>query len=334
MKKLIHLFLMVACGFLIVYNPLTSQYLSMLMSESVTVDKKVDALYNEISEKAPEYEIPAQDAVIDRVWKAIPGLNGLQVDIDESYKKMKKGKKFDESKLVYHQVKPNVHLSDLSPSPIYRGHPDKPMVSFIINVAWGNEFLPDMLATLKAHNVSASFFLEGRWTQNNPELAKMIVSAGHEVGNHSYTHPDMKVISAQKSREEIRKTNEVIEATTEKDVEWFAPPSGSYRDQTVQIAAEENLGTVMWTVDTIDWQKPSPDVLLNRVLNKADNGSMILMHPTASTAQAMDRLIQGIKDKNLQIVTVSRLLSEDRVIDNATKNNKHDFGKNNNNGIH
>ena len=80
----------------------------------------------------------------------------------------------------------------MPPSPIYRGHPEKPMVSFIINVAWGNEYLPEILATLKRHQITASFFLEGNWVKSNPDLAKMIVSAGHEVGNHSYTHPDMQ----------------------------------------------------------------------------------------------------------------------------------------------
>ncbi|MDQ0270178.1 polysaccharide deacetylase family protein [Cytobacillus purgationiresistens] len=333
MNRLTYLILIGLLGFLIVLNPFTNQYISFLKADTMVVDKKVDSLYLEIADRAKDYEIPAEDAKIDRVWKAIPGINGLKVDIDASYKKMKKSKVFDENKLVYTQIKPSVHLSDLTPSPIYKGHPEKPMVSFIINVAWGNEYLPDMLATLKKNNVSASFFLEGRWVQNNPELAKMIVSAGHEVGNHSYTHPDMKVISAQKSREEIRKTNEVIEATTEEKVSWFAPPSGSYRDQTVQIASEEKLGTVMWTVDTIDWQKPSPEQLLNRVLNKVDNGSMILMHPTASTEQALDRLIKGLKQKGLQISTVSKLLSEDRAIDNIKQNNNHDFGKNNNNDI-
>src|SRR5690606_24228857 len=109
----------------------------------------------------------------------------------------------------------------------------------LINVAWGNEYLTDMLATLKKHNVSASFFLEGRWVQNNPDLTKMIESAGHEIGNHSYTHPDMSKISSGKAREEIQKTTEVIHATTGKSVEWFAPPSGSYRDEIVQIAASE-----------------------------------------------------------------------------------------------
>ena len=62
-------------------------------------------------------------------------------------------------------------------------------------------------------------------------------------------------------RQEITKTNEVIKATTDIEPEWFAPPSGSYRDEVVKIASEEKMRTIMWSVDTIDWQKPTPDVL-------------------------------------------------------------------------
>ena len=235
--------------------------------------------------KADDYKVPAIDAKIDPIWKAIPGYNGLEVDVDASYKKMKESGKFSDEKLVFKQVKPNIHLDDLPPTAIYKGHPDKPMVSFIINVAWGNEYLSDMLATLKKHHVSATFFLEGRWVQKNPELAVMITDAGHEVGNHSFTHPDMKNISAAKIRQEMMKTNEVIKATTGSNPKWFAPPSGSYRDEVVKIAAEQKMGTIMWSVDTIDWQKPAPDVLINRVMSKVHNGAIILMHPTASTAQ-------------------------------------------------
>ncbi|MDA4896539.1 hypothetical protein PFZ55_57825, partial [Streptomyces sp. MS2A] len=74
----------------------------------------------------------------------MPGYNGLKVNIEKSYKKMKQAGEFDEKLLVYDQVKPDVHLESLKPEPIYRGHPDKPMVSFIINVAWGNEYLEEM----------------------------------------------------------------------------------------------------------------------------------------------------------------------------------------------
>ena len=100
---------------------------------------------------------------------------------------MKPAGKFDEKKLVYKQVRPKVHLSDLPQEPIYRGHDEKPMVSFTVNVAWGNEYLPKMLEVLKKHHAKATFFLEGKWVKNNPDMAKMIVDAGHEVGNHSYS---------------------------------------------------------------------------------------------------------------------------------------------------
>jgi probable sporulation protein (polysaccharide deacetylase family) len=337
MRKFIHIAIMFVIALVFVNNPLTDQYVAGLKEDSgaVAVSKPKDSLYDEIEAKAAEYSIPAQDAKIDPVWKAIPGYNGIAVDVEASYKKMKAGKKFNEEKLVFKQVEPKVKLSDLPPAPVYKGHPDKPMVSFIINVAWGNEYLSGMLATLKKHNVSASFFLEGRWVKNNPELARLIMDAGHEVGNHSYTHPDMKVISSAKAREEIQKTNDVIEATmaekTRKPITWFAPPSGSYRDEIIKIAAQENLGTVMWTVDTVDWKKPSPEQLINRVLSKVHNGALILMHPTDSTEKSLNQLIMGLKQKNLQIGTVSELLSEKRI--QYWENNNQGFGKNNINDI-
>ncbi len=72
-------------------------------------------------------------------------------------------------------------MDDLGPAPIYRGHPDKPMVSFLINVAWGNEYLQICLLRLKKHHIHVTFFLEGRWVKENPDLAKLIASAGHEL---------------------------------------------------------------------------------------------------------------------------------------------------------
>jgi len=108
------------------------------------------------------------------------------------------------------------------------------------------------------------------------------------------------------------KTNDVIEATTGKQVTWLAPPSGYFNDAVVRIAKEQKLGTLMWSVDTIDWQKPSPDVLLQRVMSKVHNGAMILMHPTESTSSSLDELITEIKQKDLEINTVTEMLSEER----------------------
>jgi peptidoglycan-N-acetylglucosamine deacetylase len=330
--KIIAIVVFFLLGLLITFNEsAVSTYVHLIKNHySLPAAKQTDSLYQKISKEASKYEIKPQDATIDRVWKKIPGYNGLKVDISASYKKMKKAGKFDEKKLVFKQIQPSVHLKDLPPSPIYKGNPDKPMVSFIINVAWGNEYLSEMLKTLKRHHISASFFLEGNWVKKNPDLAKMIVDAGQEVGNHSYTHPDMKRLSADRARSEMIKTNEVIEATTGKKSVWFAPPSGSYRDETVKVADDLKMETVMWTVDTVDWQKPTPDVLINRVISKVGNGSLILMHPTESTAKALDRLITLIEKKNLTIGTVSELMDEKRIMKENEKLLQHKGNTNTN----
>jgi len=313
MKKMITFGFVFLIAFMVVSNPLTNEYISEVKMSSVMVMKQGDSLYNEIARNAAQYNIPAIDAKIDPIWNAIPGYNGHMVDIEASYKKMKKTGQFDENMLVFKQVKPNIHLEDLPPAPIYKGNPEKPMVSFIINVAWGNEYLSDMLATLKQHHVTATFFLEGRWAQKYPELAQMITDAGHEVGNHSFTHPDMKNLSTVQIQQEIAKTNGVIKATTGSIPKWFAPPSGSFKDEVVKVASNEEMGTIMWSVDTIDWQKPTPDVLIQRVMSKVHNGAIILMHPTAATAQSLEQLILQIKNNKLQINTVSNLVSEERI---------------------
>ncbi len=319
MKKIISLCLVCLFAFIMINNQFINEFITKIKGNTVDVAKRQDSLYLEIEQKANEFAIPPSDAKIDRVWKAIPGYNGQTVDLEASYERMKKNGKFDEYKLVFKQKKPNIPFSNLPPSPMYKGNPEKPMVSFIINVAWGNEYLSGMLATLKEHHVKATFFLEGRWVQKYPELAKMIFDAGHEVGNHSYTHPNMQNLTSSQIRQEIVKTNEVIEATTGKQGSWFAPPSGSFKNEVVQIAAEEKMRTVMWSIDTIDWQKPTPDVLINRVMSKIHNGAIILMHPTESTEKSLEQLIVQIKEKNLQIDTISELVKEDRIYTTQAK---------------
>ncbi len=312
-KQIVAISAIAGISWLLVQNPYTHSYLAQLKNHSVVTSKQEDDLLIMIRSSAQKYEVKPQDARMDSIWKAIPGYNGLKVDVNASYQKMKEIGIFDEKRLVYHQVSPNKHLTDLEPAPLYRAHPEKPVVSLLINVAWGNEYLQDILATLKEQHVKATFFLEGRWTKSNPELAKMIVEEGHEIGNHSYTHPNMQTLSAQATGEELRKTNEVIEAITGVKPIWFAPPSGSFRDETVSLAAAQGMGTIMWSIDTIDWQKPSPEVWLERVLSKLHPGAFILMHPTESTAQSLETLIINMKSKDLHVVTVSEAVDEKRI---------------------
>lgn len=282
-----------------------------MLKDSVPVSSN-NKLYQEIIDKAKAFEKAPINAHIDKVWKAIPAINGLEVDIEASYKKMKKKNKFDENKLVFNQIAPKIHLSDLAPEPIYHGNTEKKMVALTINVAWGNEYLISILNTLQKTNAKATFFLEGKWTENNPVLAKEIVKRGYEVGNHSYSHPDMARLSFSKNLAELIKTNEAIRKATGQNVKWFAPPSGSFNQSLINQVKGLNMETILWTTDTIDWQKPSTGTIINRVTRKAKNGSIVLMHPTASSAQALETIINKLREKGYEVVDITTLLDETR----------------------
>ncbi|QOY34523.1 polysaccharide deacetylase family protein [Anaerobacillus isosaccharinicus] len=313
-------FILQICTFFIIFvlsfgtiqNPYTSNYIENIKRESITVSTFNDPLFIELKQYAEKHNKAPINAVVDKVWKAIPGLNGLEVDIEASYEKMRKDGNFSESKVVYKQVQPEIKLSDLPPVPIYRGNPEKQMVTLLVNVAWGNEYLPSMLKIMQAHNVKSTFFLDGSWTKKNPTLAKMIIDEGHEIGNHAYSHPDMKKLSNGRISDEIKKTNEVIKATLDVTPKWFAPPSGSFRQDVVDIAKKMDMYTILWTVDTVDWRNPEPSAMVTRVLQKVEPGAMILMHPTASSTGGLEQLITGLKAKGYQISTVTNLLSEER----------------------
>lgn len=294
-------------------NPYSQTYLQSLETNAVFTNKNKDSLLEEIKEKAKHYEELPVDAVIDPVWKAIPGYNGIRVDVEKSYQNMRKANVFNKNRLVFQEVPPKISLDDLGAQPIYKGNPQKAMVAFQINVAWGNDYIPKLLKILKDNDVRATFFLDGSWTKSNPRLAKMIADEGHEIGNHAYSHPDMKQLSKQKIYDELKKTNDIIEATVKKKPKWFAPPSGSYRQDVVLTAENLHLKTVLWSVDTVDWKIPDPISMANRVVEQVHPGAMVLMHPTKSTAEGLERMISGIERKGFKIGTVSELLSENRL---------------------
>jgi len=94
---------------------------------------------------------------------------------------------------------------------------------------------------------------------------------------------------------------------------WFAPPSGDYNQRTIELAAEQGLKTLLWTVDTVDWMKPEPSTIVQKIAKKVEPGSLILMHPTASSRDALKGMIQVIERKGIKLGTVEQTLSPDRI---------------------
>jgi peptidoglycan-N-acetylglucosamine deacetylase len=264
-------------------------------------------------ENAKRSSVAPVNARMDPIWKAVPGYNGKVLDEAATLAKMRQAGRWDQQKVVYKETPPSVQLEQLETAPVYRGNPDKPMVSFMINVAWGNEYLPKILQTLEQANVKATFFLDGSWTKKYPEEAKKIVLAGHEIGSHAYSHPNMSQISNTRIEDEISRTNTVIQEATGITPSLFAPPSGDFDDRVVEAAARYQMKTILWTADTVDWRKPTSEQWFRTVSPKIGNGVLILMHPTESTAETLPRLIEYVRAKKLAIGTVSETLSSKRV---------------------
>ncbi len=194
------------------------------------------------------------------------------------------------------------------PQPIFHGNPATPKIALACNVFWGEEFLPTMLKTLDDNNIKITFFIGGSWAKRFPESVIDLASRGHELGNHTYSHPHPNSLSKEKNKEQIIRAEQLISQLTERKTTLYAPPYGEYNDLVLSAASELGYKTIMWSIDTIDWQRPPSDIIINRVMKKVDNGAIILIHPTDSTAKALPELIQQLKSKGYTITTVSDIL--------------------------
>jgi probable sporulation protein (polysaccharide deacetylase family) len=288
-----------------------SDPLAMETSYKMTTSDNRQALAKLIQTEAAKRKTAPINAKVDPVWKAIPAYNGLEVDIEQTVK-LAMGKQAS-SPITYimKETTPAILLDDLGHHPIFKGNPQKPMASIMINVAWGNEFLPSILETLDQERVHATFFFDGSWLSKNLDTAKLIQSKGHELSNHAYSHKNMSQLSRAKAIDEISKTQDLLKQLGVAN-RLFAPPSGDFDQETVQIAAELGMKTILWTLDTVDWTNPGAARIINKISARVEPGSMILMHPTRSSSEALPEMIRSMKRKGLIIGTVSELISPKR----------------------
>ena len=196
------------------------------------------------------------------------------------------------------------------PQPIFHGNISEPKIAFACNVFWGEEFLPDMLNTLEKDNIKITFFIGGSWGKRFPNLVTELATRGHELGNHTYSHPHPNTLSKDKNKEQILRAEQLVTELTQRKTTLYAPPYGEYNDTVLSAAAELGYTTIMWSIDTIDWQRPPAEIIINRVMKKVNNGAIILMHPTESTAKALPELIRQLKNKGYTITTVSDITKQ------------------------
>jgi probable sporulation protein (polysaccharide deacetylase family) len=264
-----------------------------------------------VSRIATELKVAPLDAVKDsETGSVIPDINGLEVDLEQTMAAVIAAKAGEQVNPVYSEIQAAVTMADFPELPVCQGNPAKQQVVFLINVAWGNEFLAPMLDTLRERNAGATFFLVGRWVRQNPQLAQAIADAGFELANHGDSDVvSMGSVGQSEAMEQIRKCADTIESTCGARPVYFSPHRGELSEHVMKAAVMENSRVVMWTLDTVDWKLPGVDMMVEKIINNAAGGSLILMHPTEQTNEFLQQIIPLLREKSLEPVTLSTLLN-------------------------
>ena len=180
-----------------------------------------------------------------------------------------------------------------------------------------------ILDILAKNNVKATFFLTGSGANNHPQYIKNIAAKGHQLGNHSYTHPDFTKLTATQMKSELDRTEALIKSLTEKTTKpIFRAPFGAVNSTVLNGVGAAGYGyTIQWNIDTIDWKGLTASQINTKVQTNINPGSIVLMHTGAGapgTPLALPTMISQLKAKGYQFVTVSQLLAYQNTSTNKT----------------
>ncbi|GLZ05762.1 deacetylase [Actinomadura sp. NBRC 104412] len=165
-----------------------------------------------------------------------------------------------------------------------------------------------LLDTLAAHRVRATFFLVGENVERYPEIVAREAREGHELANHSYSHPNLRRPSERAVRRQLRRTQEVIRRVTGVTPTLMRPPYGATDKGVAAITRELGLAQVLWSVDPLDWRVRDKRNVARVVSHEARKGAIVLMHDIhPSTVAAVPRIIERLSRKGYFFVTVSEL---------------------------
>lgn len=197
---------------------------------------------------------------------------------------------------------------------ISRGNTTEKVVALTFDDGSDGTNINTILQTLSNHNVTATFFLTGSGANNHPQAIRNISNQGHQLGNHSYSHPYFTQISAAETVSQLQRAEDTIRQITGRSTKpIFRPPYGDYNSTVLQRVGDAGYPySIMWTIDTIDWTGNSSSDIVARVMNRIVPGAIVLMHTGAGasgTPAALPTMITRLKSAGYRFVTINQLLN-------------------------
>jgi peptidoglycan-N-acetylglucosamine deacetylase len=208
-------------------------------------------------------------------------------------------------------IKPKATPTPAEPAIAFNSvHVDGPFIALTFDDGPNATLTPKLLDFLAARHLKATFFVVGQNAADHPDILKRAVREGHEIANHSWSHPNLGKISDDAVRRELQKTDDAIAAAIGKRPTLMRPPYGSITARQKKWIHEEfGYRIILWDVDPLDWKRPGPSVVTARILKETKAGSIVLAHDIhPPTIEAMPATFDQLMKKGFKSVTVTELL--------------------------
>lgn len=202
-------------------------------------------------------------------------------------------------------------LPDYTSKCIGHGGTYSKCIAFTFDDGPNPDTTPDILRVLAKYNAHATFFLIGRRVDKYPDLVKRIVNEGHEVGNHSFTHPNLTKLSKQKAYEEYALCSSAIKRITGNAPTLCRPPGGDANPLIVDLAGALGMRSVAWSMNVADFESQDADTIQERIDRSAQSGDIVLLHDKVyATIMCLDDMLHSLQLQGYRFVTVSELMQD------------------------
>ncbi|WNQ11778.1 polysaccharide deacetylase family sporulation protein PdaB [Paenibacillus aurantius] len=208
-------------------------------------------------------------------------------------------------------------FSTNEPAAIYSVQTDRKVIALTFDISWGDKRAEPIIKVLEDKGVKKStFFLSSPWSKTHPEVVDKLVKGGFEIGSHGYRHVNYTELSDEEIRAEIETAHQMLTDLTKKPPALIRLPNGDFDKRVLKIADELNYKVIQWDTDSMDWKNIGVDQIVERVVTKAHNGDIVLLHASDSSEQtheALPRIIDQLKAQGYEFVTVSEMIHQTSV---------------------